>query len=55
MKAFQNLWNLNYPDKKITADGVYGTATANALYNSPCGGFAKTSATLDVEETSFLQ
>jgi hypothetical protein len=52
--AFQNLWNLNNPNSKITADGVYGPATANALYNSPCGGFAKTSATME-EEDAFLQ
>ena len=50
LKAFQNLWNLNNPTKTISADGVYGSATANALYNSPCGGFTKTSATLDEEE-----
>ena len=54
LKAFQMLWNLNNPTKTIAADGVYGPATANALYNSPCGGFAKTSATLD-EEEAFLQ
>jgi len=40
--AFQKLWNLNNPTATIATDGVYGPATANALYNSPCGGFAKT-------------
>lgn len=41
--AFQKLWNLNNPSATIAEDGVYGPATANALYNSPCGGFAKSS------------
>ena len=41
--AFQKLWNLNNPSAAaIAEDGIYGPATASALYNAPCGGFAKT-------------
>jgi hypothetical protein len=37
--AFQKLWNINNPNSKISEDGIYGTQTANALYNSPCNGW----------------
>ena len=37
--AFQRLWNRHNPNSKISEDGIYGTQTANALYNSPCGGW----------------
>jgi hypothetical protein len=37
--AFQKLWNKNNPNSKISEDGIYGSQTANALYNSPCGGW----------------
>ncbi len=50
--AFQKLYNLNNPTKTISEDGIWGPATSTALYNSPCGGFAKTSFT---EEIQFLQ
>lgn len=39
LKAFQKLWNANNPSAKISEDGIYGPATENALYNSPCGGW----------------
>ena len=45
--AFQKLWNLNNPSAKISEDGIYGPATANAFYNSPCGGFAVTSESIE--------
>lgn len=37
--AFQKLWNENNPNNQIDADGIYGSMTANALYNSPCEGW----------------
>ena len=37
--AFQRLWNRNNPSNTIAEDGIYGTNTANALYNSPCDGW----------------
>jgi len=37
--AFQRIWNKHNPNSKISEDGIYGTQTANALYNSPCGGW----------------
>jgi hypothetical protein len=46
------LYNLN-SSTKISEDGIYGPATANALYNSPCGGFAKTSFNIE-EADAFL-
>lgn len=39
VKAFQTLWNRNFPDQKITADGVYGAKTAEKLGLSPSEGF----------------
>lgn len=36
--AFQKLWN-QHNSKKIAEDGIYGPATADALYHSPCGGW----------------
>ena len=39
MRAFQQLWNKANPTAKITADGVYGPATAAALAKTPCAGF----------------
>jgi hypothetical protein len=38
LKAFQTLYN-KYAGGKLTVDGIYGSATASALYNSPCGGW----------------
>ena len=37
--AFQQLWNKYNPTKTISVDGIYGTNTANAFYNSPCTGW----------------
>lgn len=39
--AFQQLWNMNHPDKKIAEDGMWGQATVNALASTSCDGFAK--------------
>ena len=39
LKAFQNLWNIHNPNDKITADGIYGPATASALSRAPCNGW----------------
>jgi N-acetylmuramoyl-L-alanine amidase len=39
VKAFQTLWNRNFPDQRITADGVYGPQTAEKLGLSPSEGF----------------
>eukprot|EP00953_Heterococcus_sp_UTEX-ZZ885_P015381 8663-Heterococcus_DN1.PRE.2 len=38
LRAFQQLHNQNR-SPSITADGLYGSQTASALYNAPCGGF----------------
>eukprot|EP01091_Cochliopodium_minus_P011555 TRINITY_DN3307_c0_g1_i1.p1 TRINITY_DN3307_c0_g1~~TRINITY_DN3307_c0_g1_i1.p1 ORF type:complete len:212 (+),score=53.00 TRINITY_DN3307_c0_g1_i1:1-636(+) len=37
--AFQRLWNSHNPTKKISEDGIYGPATADAFYNTPCTGW----------------
>jgi hypothetical protein len=39
IKAFQNLWNRNFPNQPIGADGVYGGETAAKLGISPSEGF----------------
>jgi N-acetylmuramoyl-L-alanine amidase len=39
IKAFQTLWNRNFPDQKIATDGVYGPKTAEKLGLSPSEGF----------------
>eukprot|EP01111_Echinosteliopsis_oligospora_P001671 TRINITY_DN1244_c0_g1_i1.p1 TRINITY_DN1244_c0_g1~~TRINITY_DN1244_c0_g1_i1.p1 ORF type:complete len:215 (-),score=58.66 TRINITY_DN1244_c0_g1_i1:103-747(-) len=39
LMAFQTLWNNNNPGNQITVDGIYGPDTANALSNTPCGGW----------------
>jgi hypothetical protein len=38
LRAFQRLYN-RHNGNKLVEDGIYGPATANALYNSPCGGW----------------
>ena len=53
--AFQKLWNLNNPGSPISEDGIYGPMTANALYNSPCSGFALTTFPDEEETEAFLQ
>ena len=42
LMAFQKLYNINNPNNKISEDGIYGPATATALYNAPCNGYALT-------------
>jgi N-acetylmuramoyl-L-alanine amidase len=39
--AFQQLWNLNHPDQRITEDGGFGPQTEDALNRSPATGFPK--------------
>jgi len=39
--AFQQLWNKNNPNNKISEDGDFGPKTENALNQSPANGFAK--------------
>lgn len=39
--AFQQLWNLNHPTKRILEDGRWGGATASALASTSVDGFAK--------------
>jgi hypothetical protein len=39
LQAFQHLWNVHNPNSQLVEDGIYGSMTANALYNSPCGGW----------------
>ena len=39
--AFQQLWNLNHPTKRISEDGKWGMATANALASTSVDGFAR--------------
>ena len=40
--AFQQLWNTNNPNDKISEDGGFGPQTEAALNRSPAQGFAKT-------------
>ena len=39
--AFQQLWNQNHPDRRITEDGGFGPQTEDALNRSPAPGFSK--------------
>ena len=39
--AFQQLWNQNHPDQRITEDGGFGPQTEDALNRSPAPGFPK--------------
>lgn len=40
LKAFQILYNKNAkPNPALAEDGIYGPATASALYNAPCAGW----------------
>jgi N-acetylmuramoyl-L-alanine amidase len=39
IKAFQTLWNRNFPTRRIGEDGVYGRETAEKLGLSPSEGF----------------
>jgi hypothetical protein len=37
--AFQKLWNQHNPGSQLSVDGIYGPATENALYHTPCHGW----------------
>jgi len=39
--AFQQLWNQNHPNAKISEDGGFGPQTEDALNRSPAPGFPK--------------
>lgn len=39
--AFQQIWNFNYPDKKMLEDGVWGTKTHQCLLSTSIQGFPK--------------
>ena len=39
--AFQQLWNQNHPNQKISEDGSFGPQTEDALNRSPAPGFPK--------------
>jgi N-acetylmuramoyl-L-alanine amidase len=39
--AFQQLWNKNNPDDRISEDGEFGSQTEAALNRSPAQGFSK--------------
>jgi peptidoglycan hydrolase-like protein with peptidoglycan-binding domain len=39
--AFQQLWNQNHPNERISEDGGFGPQTENALNLSPAPGFPK--------------
>ncbi len=41
VRAFQQLWNLNNPNRLLTVDGTYGPQTQRALNESPIEGFPK--------------
>lgn len=43
-KAYQYLYNYNFPTTPITVDGIWGRATEQALFLAPQTGFAKTPA-----------
>lgn len=51
VKAFQQLWNLNNPTRRLTVDGSYGPQSQRALNESPVEGFPKgTKISLDVRK-----
>ena len=39
IKAFQQLWNYNHPDRRIIEDGEWGRQTEIALLSTSCDGF----------------
>jgi hypothetical protein len=39
LKAFQTVYNQYNPSVPISEDGIFGPATATALYNAPCDGW----------------
>jgi hypothetical protein len=39
--AFQQLYNLNFPQNPIDEDGIYGPQTEGALKSSPANGFSR--------------
>jgi len=39
--AFQKLWNLNHPDKRLAETGRFDTRTQERLAQAPAGGFSK--------------
>ena len=39
LMAFQKLWNSHNPGSQLTVDGIWGPATENALYHTPCNGW----------------
>lgn len=41
VKAFQRLWNRNFPNDKLVEDGLYGPKTEARLLKSPAGGFPR--------------
>lgn len=41
VRALQQLWNLNNPNRRLTVDGTYGPQTQRALNESPTEGFPK--------------
>lgn len=41
VKAFQQLWNFNFPHKKILEDGEWGTKTHQCLLSTSIEGFLK--------------
>ena len=41
IKAFQQLWNFNYPDRKIAEDGKWGLQTMVAMKSCDTEGFSK--------------
>jgi hypothetical protein len=39
IKAFQQLWNQNYPEEKISENGIYDAETQEKLNKTPADGF----------------
>ncbi len=39
IKAFQQLWNYNHPERRIIEDGEWGKQTEIALLSTSCDGF----------------
>lgn len=54
IRAFQRLWNYNYPDKKIAEDGVWGYSTEQALRSTNINGFSRLPFEMDIMEDDVI-
>ncbi|MEP0799065.1 peptidoglycan-binding protein [Funiculus sociatus] len=54
IKAFQQLWNYNHPERRIIEDGEWGKQTEIALLSTSCDGFYAVPGFQRLEDTSDL-